>query len=189
MYVCNYVCMHADSSIKRSMKRKTCMIKSMFNSAAVIVECSAIENKQSCGRLMRSFGQGVVNKGTHPKSFRSTCSRWIFLCFLVASVWVSSNITKHVYTHTYIYVSICYFFTYVHTHRSIHVYMYMYISTCMCIHRYVYIIYIYNVCVCIYICYPPPSCTHALCLKCLGSSSCPYKAFQSPLFLVIREVH
>ena len=35
----------------------------------------------------------------------------------------------------------------------------------------------------------PPSRTHALCLNCLGSSSCPYKSLQSPLFLVICEVH
>ena len=40
-----------------------------------------------------------------------------------------------------------------------------------------------------YIYATPPSRTHALCLNCLGSSSCPYKSLQSPLFLVICEVH
>ena len=48
--------------------------------------------------------------------------------------------------------------------------------------------YVY-VCVYIYIYATLPSCTHALCLNRLGSSSCPYKPFQSPLFLVMCEVH
>ena len=62
----------------------------------------------------------------------------------------------------------------------------------MCKYRHTYMcIYLYtDVCVhtCLYIYTLPPSCTHALCLNCLGSSSCPYNSFQSPLFLAICEV-